>query len=64
MTWFCESERRDWKEILAAYVRKSAIPSIVEVEAARVLPGTAEQRREAAEAAAKRFEDAQTNSNT
>ena len=24
----------NWKEILAAYVRKSAIPSIVEVEAA------------------------------
>ncbi len=35
----------NWKEILAAYVRKSAIPSIIEVEAARRLPGTAQQRR-------------------
>jgi hypothetical protein len=37
----------NWKEILAAYVRKNAIPSIVEVEGARRLPGTAEQRRRA-----------------
>jgi hypothetical protein len=35
----------NWKEILAAYVRKNAIPSIVEVESSRRLPGTADQRR-------------------
>ena len=35
----------NWKEIMAAYVRKNAIPSIVEVESSRRLPGTAEQRR-------------------
>ena len=38
----------NWREVLAAYVRKSAIPSIIEVEAARRLPGTAEERREIA----------------
>ena len=37
----------NWREILAAYVRKNAIPSIVEVEAARRMPGTAEQRQRA-----------------
>jgi len=37
----------NWKEILAAYVRKNAIPSIVEVESARRVPGTAAQRRRA-----------------
>ena len=37
----------NWKEILAAYVRKNAIPSIVEVESARRVPGTATQRRRA-----------------
>tara|TARA_B100000212_G_scaffold313296_1_gene266107 strand:- start:1266 stop:6704 length:5439 start_codon:yes stop_codon:yes gene_type:complete len=37
----------NWREILAAYVRKNAIPSIVEVESSRRLPGTAEQRRRA-----------------
>ena len=35
----------NWKEILAAYVRKSAIPSIVEVEAGRRVWGNAEERR-------------------
>jgi hypothetical protein len=35
----------NWKEIIAAYVRKNAIPSIVEVENARRLPGTAAERR-------------------
>lgn len=38
----------NWKEILAAYVRKNAIPSIVEMESSRAMPGTAEQRRAAA----------------
>ena len=37
----------NWKEILAAYVRKNAIPSIIEMEAARRIPGTAEDRRSA-----------------
>ena len=37
----------NWKEILAAYVRKNAIPSIIEVEAARRMPGTANDRRNA-----------------
>ena len=37
----------NWKEILAAYVRKNAIPSIIEVESTRRMPGTAEQRRAA-----------------
>ena len=35
----------NWREILAAYVRKNAIPSIVEVESSRRVPGTAEKRR-------------------
>lgn len=38
----------NWKEILAAYVRKNAIPSIVEVESSRRMPGTADARRRAA----------------
>ena len=35
----------NWKEILAAYVRKGTVPSIMEVMSTRRLPGTAEQRR-------------------
>ena len=39
----------NYKEVLACYVKKTTLPSIVEVEAARSLPGTAAERREAAE---------------
>ena len=35
----------NWKEILAAYVRKNAIPSIIEVESTRRQVGTAAWRR-------------------
>jgi hypothetical protein len=35
----------NWKEILAAYVRKNVVPSVIEVQTAGRLPGTAQWRR-------------------
>jgi hypothetical protein len=35
----------NWQQIIAAYVRKNAIPSIVEVEKSRRLPGSSKQRQ-------------------
>ena len=35
----------NWREVLTAYVRKNAVPSMVEVLSTRRMPGTAQQRR-------------------
>ena len=35
----------NWQEIIAAYVRKNAVPSMMEALQKRVPPGTAEARR-------------------